>query len=185
MEEHFCNCVDDFPTNRFFQLGEGKGSRLLIVGESPAENGWRKSGRAFYTPEGKLLATGKRLNELLERFDLDVKKCGFTELSKCFVGKNRKILGECCRKCWPIFIRQLSLGDYELIITMGVVTADIFGEMIDRELKMGEMEEVEISGKRRKVMPIFHPSPANPWGREKNKKIFNKYYKGIKDITLV
>src|SRR3990170_4127964 len=95
VEEHHCQNHSSFPLDKFHQIGFGKGKQILIVGESPAENGWRKSGKAFYNPEGKILPTGKRLNQLLVKFGLSVEQCGFTELAKCFVGKNRKILDKC------------------------------------------------------------------------------------------
>ena len=90
--EHYCEFPNEFPEHKFHQKGIGKGKYVLLVGESPAPNGWRKSGKACYSPEGKLLPTGKRLNELLTEFGLSVEICGFTELSKCFVGKYRKQL---------------------------------------------------------------------------------------------
>lgn len=179
-EEHFCLDVDSFPLDKCFQNGIGRGRSILIVGESPAENGWRKSGRAFYSPEGKLLATGKRLNELLLEFDLDVTRCGFTELSKCFIGKNRKILGSCCRKCWPIFERQINNNDYCLVITLGVIPAQIIGEILKETIEMGEIREFIIGGKQRKLLPIYHPSPASPYGRAKNMDIFKKYRSEIR-----
>lgn len=157
----------------------------MIVGESPAENGWRKSGKAFYSPAGKLLATGKRLNELLSLFDLEVSKCGFTELSKCFVNNNRKILGSCCKRCWPIFVKQVNKGNSQLIITLGVIPAQIIGNILDEVIEMGVMKEIKIGNKRVKLLPIYHPSPANSFGKEKNKKIFNKYYEDIKDIATI
>ena len=174
-EQHCCDDIDNFPLDKFFQKGKNRGERLLIVGESPAENGWRKTGKACYSPEGRLLATGARLNELLEEFGLSVENCGFTELSKCFLGKNRKKLDECCRKCWPILLKQLLGTEYRLIITLGVVTAKIFGELAGKDLEIGKSAIIELADKTRTVLPIYHPSPINPWGRERNRKIFAKY----------
>lgn len=183
-EEHFCLDIGDFPIDKYFQKGIDKGKRMLIVGESPAENGWRKSGKAFYSPEGKLLTTGKRLNELLDIFDLDVSKCGFTELSKCFIGNNRKILGSCCKKCWPIFEKQVDNGDFHLIITLGVIPAQIIGDILGEAIEMGILKEIEIRNRQIKLLPIYHPSPANPFGREKNRKIFDRYDKEIRNLVL-
>lgn len=182
--EHFCSNPNNFPVDKYFQKGKGLGRRILIVGESPAENGWRKSGRAFYSLDGKLLATGKRLNELLAQFDLGVNICGFTELSKCFVGSDRKILIDCCRKCWTIFERQLSSCECKLIITLGVVPAKVVGEINDEDVKMGELKDIRICGKLYKLLPIYHPSPVNPHGRERNKEIFSKYRSQIFDLIL-
>ena len=80
--EHYCINIDEFPPTKFLQIGRGKGQDILVVGEAPAPNGWRKSGRAFYTPEGKLLPTGRNLNKLLEPFEVTVEDISFTELIK-------------------------------------------------------------------------------------------------------
>lgn len=183
-EEHFCLDIDNFPIDKYFQKGVDKGKKMLIVGESPAENGWRKSGKAFYSPEGKLLATGRRLNELLSIFDLDVSKCGFTELSKCFIGNNRKILGNCCKKCWPIFEKQVNRGNFQLIISLGVIPAQIIGDILGEVIEMGVLKKVKVDDRQIKLLPIYHPSPANPFGREKNRKIFEKYKKQIRTIIF-
>ena len=184
VEEHFCANIENFPLDRFFQSGIGYGKNVLIIGESPAENGWRKSGKAFYSPEGKLLATGKRLNELLAIFDLDVSNCGFTELSKCFVGTNRKILGNCCKKCWPICEKQITKEDSRLIITRGVIPAQIMGEILNSKIIMGELTKLFIAGITRTLLPLYHPSPANPNGREKNRMIVEKYRDELKSLII-
>jgi uracil-DNA glycosylase len=54
------------PNGPHIQIGRGRGKKVLVVAESPAQNGWRVSGRAFFTSEGKILATGKRLNDYLK-----------------------------------------------------------------------------------------------------------------------
>ena len=40
-------------------------SKILILGESPAKDGWIVSGKAFYNKDGKLQASGKILAKLL------------------------------------------------------------------------------------------------------------------------
>lgn len=107
MKGHVCKNINVFPLDKFHQLGKGNGESLLIVGESPAPNGWIISGKACYRPDGKILPTGKRLNELLLPFNISVETSGFTELSKCFVSK-RSELEACSKKCWPIFLNQIS-----------------------------------------------------------------------------
>ena len=132
--EHHCQDISHFDINKFFQIGKGNGVSVLIAGESPAANGWRKSGKACYTPEGKLLPTGKRLNELLSPFDLSVEICGFTELAKCFVGKDRHFLLQCSRNCWPIFTKQIESQNIKFIILLGVNTLSIFN-ILNKDLE--------------------------------------------------
>lgn len=171
-EKHYCNNIDDFPLDKYCQFGAERGQEILIVGESPADNGWRKSNKACYTEEGKLLATGRRINELFKQFGVDVETCGFTELAKCYIGKNRKILSNCAVKCWPIFLRQLKIVKPRLIVLMGVETLRIFCQLAGIEVSIGTLERVSLEGKDYKILGIWHPSPINPWGKGKNIEIF-------------
>jgi uracil-DNA glycosylase family 4 len=183
-EEHYCGNISAFPINKFHQLGSDEGRSILIVGESPAENGWRKSGKAFYTPEGKILPTGKRLNLLLSEFNLSVEKCGFTELSKCFIGKNRKSLNKCCQLCWPIFIKQLESVNCKLIFILGVKTLEIFNRLCNTTVNTGDLTKIYINGKSYFILPIYHPSPINPYSQKINEKIFSLLKKKLKEIIF-
>ena len=78
MKNHVCEKINTFPLEKFHQLGVGKGRGILIVGESPAPNGWAISGKACYRSDGKILPTGKRLNELLGTLGTSVEESGFT-----------------------------------------------------------------------------------------------------------
>lgn len=171
-EEHYCKEPNKFPLNKFHQKGLGMGKHILIVGESPAENGWRKSGKAFYNSEGKMLATGKRLNLLLSDFGISVESCGFTELAKCFIGKNRKALFSCSKSCWSIFLKQLRTEDYKLIMLLGVQTLAIFNQLSNLNLEIGKLSKAQLYDKEYSFLPIYHPSPINPHGHKKNTAIF-------------
>lgn len=183
MECHVCADVESFPLDKFHQLGTGRGNKILIVGESPAPNGWVISGKACYRPDGKILPTGKRLNEFLKPFNLSVEKVGFTELSKCFVSK-RSELESCSKKCWPIFLNQIKKKKYKIIIILGVQTTKIFSKLISRNLNIGEITEIELDGKRYKIMPIFHPSPLNTSGHPKNLLIFKKHQNTVSKLLV-
>jgi len=172
-QTHYCDEPGKFPLNQFLQLGSGKGSRILVVGESPAPNGWRVSGKACYTPEGKLLPTGRNLNKLLDQFGLSVEICAFTELAKCYVGKDRKLLDACCQGCWPIFLEQLELIDPTLVIVMGVKTTAIFNSLADSDLKVGTVSKVSLEGRDYTILPIYHPSPIAPKNHGLNTNIFH------------
>jgi len=182
-QEHYCRSVETFPPEKFLQLGIDKGENILILGEAPAPNGWRKSGKAFYTPDGKLLPTGKNLNKLLSRLNLSVEICGFTELVKCYPGKNRKLLETCGIKCWPIFLKQLKATNYSLIIILGVKTLDIFNKLTNNRSKLGKLSDVVIDGKKYNVLPIYHPSPIAPFNHSRNTTIFNRLRKEL--LTLI
>ncbi len=181
-DEHYCQDINNLPIDKFLQIGIGKGRNLLIVGESPAPNGWRKSGKACYTSKGKLLPTGKRLNELLEPYHLSVDVCGFTELVKCHVGKDRKMLTSCSKKCWPIFLQQIKLTNSKLILLLGVKTLEIFNNISKNNLKIGKVAKTTLDNKSVLILPIYHPSPINPHGRIKNQIIFKSNKKVLQKI---
>jgi uracil-DNA glycosylase family 4 len=180
--EHYCEDIDNFPVDKFLQKGIGKGKKLLVVGESPAPNGWRKSGKACYTPEGKLLPTGQRLNELLEPHELSVDVCGFTELAKCHIGKDRKLLLSCSEKCWPIFLEQVELVNSKLILLLGIKTLEIFNKISESVLQVGEIVEIKLGNSNLLILPIYHPSPINPYGRSRNKSIFKQSEKMLQEL---
>ncbi len=66
-EIHKCNlCMDlveKFPQSKTVSIG--KKSDIVILGEAPANNGWRKSGKAFYDENHRLLPSGVILQKLL------------------------------------------------------------------------------------------------------------------------
>ena len=179
LHEHYCKNPDNFPLEKFFQTGVGRGQKVLLIGESPAGNGWRKSGKACCTPEGKLLPTGQRLNELLNPFNLTVDKCGFTELSKCYIGKDRKLLKSCSQKCWPIFLKQLNTHHCKLLIILGVHTTNLFDWLSGYDLQVGKLTKITLQERNYTILPIYHPSPINPYSRQKNKRIFEILQKDI------
>lgn len=181
MKDHICNSVESFPLEKFHQLGKGKGRNILILGESPAPNGWIVSGVACYRPDGTILPTGKRLNELLKPFGLSVDQCGFTELVKCFVSK-RSELKECAKKCLPILLKQLKGNEYQLLVILGVQTTKILSGILGQELEVGELQKVKLGETTYAVLPIYHPSPINPVGQAKNKAIFRRNTKRIRSL---
>jgi uracil-DNA glycosylase family 4 len=180
--EHYCNDTENYPLNKFLQIGTGKGRKVLIVGESPAPNGWRKSGKAFYTPDGRLLPTGKNLNNILNKYDLGVENCGFTELVKCFVGKNRNLLNSCGEKSWDIFVKQLNTYQFTFLIILGVKTLELFNKYSKLSLKIGKIQNAEIADHIYAFLPLYHPSPISPIGHKNNLEIFKTNDQNISQI---
>jgi uracil-DNA glycosylase family 4 len=172
--EHYCDDVDKYPADKFLQFGSGLGAKVLVVGEAPAPNGWRLSGRAFYTTEGKLLPTGRNMNELLASYGLSVENCAFTELVKCYPGDDRKLLKVCGTKCWPIFLRQVDLIKPSLIIILGVKTTEIFNLLAKADMPMGVISTARVGDLGCRVLAIYHPSPVSPTSRQRNRDIFSR-----------
>ncbi len=143
------------------RLGAGEGRSVLIVGESPAPCGWRLSGRPFYTPEGRILPSGRYLSEVLRAVGLSVDTCSFTELVKCYVAGDRARLDRCGQKCWSILARQLQHYGFRLVILLGVKTLGIANRNLGTRLQLGELSDISVGDRHYKVLPIFHPSPIN------------------------
>ncbi|PKL31415.1 hypothetical protein CVV43_02815 [Candidatus Saccharibacteria bacterium HGW-Saccharibacteria-1] len=162
-ENHCCDELN-IPIDTYLQIGNGIGQGLLVVGESPALNGWMKSGRAFYTLEGKIVPTGKNFLVNLKQIspDLELGNISFTEISKCYIGTNRNKLDNCAKKTWPHFIEQIYYVNPNLIILLGKKTTDIFNKLATLDLKVGELTDFKIGGNVRNVLSIYHPSPLNP-----------------------
>ena len=59
-----CSLCGDLPklVDNSIQLGK---TSFIIIGESPAKDGWIESKRAFYNTSGKLQGTGRILEKLL------------------------------------------------------------------------------------------------------------------------
>jgi|SRR3989344_3529888 len=162
----------------FHQAGKGKGKKILFVGESPSARGWH-GGYACRGENGNTLPTGKRINELFRPFGLCVDECGFAELCQRIL-KNRKDMRRRARNDWPVFLHNLKKSKSKLIIVSGVETTRIFSELCGTPLSMGEMKKAKLGSKTYSVLPIYHPSPINPKGAERNRGIFKARGKALR-----
>lgn len=169
---HVCGPEVALKPDEYLQTGTGRGRQLLVVGEAPAPNGWRISGRAFYTTADRLLPSGVRLNELLAQFGLRIEEASFTELVKCFVGQQRSLLKACGERTWDIFIEQITQTDPKLILILGKATHETFLNLSGASFELGEITRIEIGSRSRYVLSIYHPSPVSPTSRIRNEAIF-------------
>ena len=172
-----CKKCGNLPKLGCRPIKKGK-SRVLVLGESPAKDGWIVSGRAFYNKDGKLQASGKVLDRLLRLCGLTIDDINFTEVCKCIIS-DRKTLRKCCENCRPILLRQLKDVDCDIILPMGQFpTETILGRKIEKLSDVvGQKFEVDFDGKTKIVIPIYHTSPANPLCFKGNEKIFDNLAK--------
>ena len=159
------------------QLGS---TPFIIIGESPAKDGWIQSKKAFYNSSGKLQGTGRVLNTLLKNIGYSISDIYFTECCKCVI-ENRKFLKNCSINCLPILLEQLKSVPCRIIITMGLFPTQA---LLQTKIKkfadvVGNVFEIEINSTNYILIPIYHPSPLNPRGYKDNILIFNK----IKDYS--
>ena len=155
-------------------IKKGK-SKILVLGESPAKDGWIVSGRAFYNKDGKLQASGKVLEKLLNLCGLTIDDINFTEVCKCVI-EDRKKLRQCSENCKPILFKQLENLDYDIILPMGQFpTETILGIKINKLSDVvGKSFKIQFGNKTKTVIPIYHTSPANPLCFKGNEKIFKE-----------
>lgn len=161
--------VDKFPNDVtvFF----GKDNDIVLVGEAPANNGWRKSHKLWRDMNGKVLPSGVVLQKLFDIIDRNIFETTFLESVKCYP-LERKNLKTCSNNCKNIMLEQLKILNPKLIITLG--------EFPTRNLlnfKFGKFADVvgniyEINGY--KILPIYHPSPISPKSYKGNVPIFQK-----------
>lgn len=152
---------------------------VLVLGESPAKDGWIISKKAFYNSKGKLQASGKVLEKLLNLIGLSIDDIYFTEVCKCVI-LDRNKLRECSNNCKVILFKQIENLECDVILTMGVhPTETLLGYEI-KKLKdyVGKKYEIMFGKKKKTVIPIYHTSPANPLCYKGNESVFVDIIKG-------
>ncbi|HAB67156.1 MAG TPA: hypothetical protein DCE23_07295 [Firmicutes bacterium] len=161
--------VDKFPNDATVFLG--KDNDIVLVGEAPANNGWRKSHKLWCDINGKVLPSGIILQKLFNIINRDIFETTFIESVKCYP-LERKNLKVCSINCRSLMLEQLSILKPKLIITLG--------EFPTRNLlnfKFSKFSDVvgniyEVDGY--KILPIYHPSPISPKSYKDNVPIFEK-----------
>lgn len=138
---------------------------ILFIGEAPAPNGWRKSGKAFYTPEGELLATGRNLIKMLKILNINLEDITYTEIVKCRPD-NRKYLEKAAKNCHPFLLRQLNLLKPKLILPLGLYATVHLTEALGIREKRSfkELKGRLLVINDFLIYPLQHPSPINPYG---------------------
>ena len=161
--------VDKFPNDSTVFIG--KDETIVLIGEAPANNGWRKSHMLWRDVNGKMLPSGVILQRLFDIIDRDILETTFLESVKCYP-LERKNLKTCSKNCKGIMLEQLQILNPKLVITLG--------EFPTRNLldfKFNKFADVvgniyEVDGY--KILPIYHPSPISPKSYKDNVPIFER-----------
>ena len=161
--------VDKFPNDTTVFIG--KDNDIVLVGEAPANNGWRKSHKLWRDVSGKVLPSGVVLQKLFDIIDRDIFETTFLESVKCYP-LERKNLKTCSKNCKNIMLEQLKILNPKLIITLGEFpTRNLLDFKFDKFADIvGNI--YEINGY--KILPIYHPSPISPKSYTGNIPIFEK-----------
>lgn len=161
--------VDKFPNDATVFLG--KDNDIILVGEAPANNGWRKSYKLWCDINGKVFPSGIVLQKLFDIIDRDIFETTFLESVKCYP-LDRKNLKICSKNCKNIMLEQLKILNPKLIITLGEFpTKNLLNFKFDKfKDVVGNIYEVN----GYKILPIYHPSPISPKSYKGNVPIFEK-----------
>ena len=161
--------VDKFPNDATVFIG--RDNDIVLVGEAPANNGWRKSHKLWIDVNGKVLPSGVVLQKLFNIIDRDIFETTFLESVKCYP-LERKNLKLCSSNCKNIMLEQLKILNPNLIITLGEFpTRNLldfkfskFSDVVGNIYEVGSY----------KILPIYHPSPISPKSYMGNVPIFEK-----------
>lgn len=161
------NMVEKFPNNKTVSVGTR--NDIVILGEAPANNGWRKSGIAWYDVNHKLLPSGVILQKLLNEINLNIEDTYFLEAIKCYP-KDRKYLSNCSNNCKKYLIKQLDMIKPKIILSLGDAATRTILDFKYKNFKDVVGKTFELNGY--KVIPIYHPSPISPMSYKGNIEIF-------------
>lgn len=169
-----CNLCGQLPklVEPNMQIGT---TPFIIIGESPAKDGWIESKKAFYNTKGNLQASGRVLEKLLNNIGYSIDDIYFSECCKCIID-DRKQLEKCSKNCMPILLEQLKEIPCKIILTMGLHPTQA---LLNKKIKkysdyVGKEINLQIGDKKYLLLPIYHPSPLNPKGYKENVPIFER-----------
>ena len=177
---YLCNSCDSlvekFPNDKTVFIG--KDNVIVLIGEAPANNGWRKSHKLWRDKNGKVLPSGVILQKLFDIIGKDIFETTFLESVKCYPIE-RKNLKICSKYCKNIMLEQLKILNPKLIITLGEFpTRNLLDFKFDKFSDVvGNIYEVN----GYKILPIYHPSPISPKSYKGNVPIFKK----LKDMNIL
>ncbi len=173
IDEKIYNCnlcssmVEKFPNSKTVSFGKQKD--IVILGEAPANNGWRKSGIAWYDTNHKLLPSGVVLQKLLSLIDLTIEDTFFLEAIKCYP-LDRRYLNKCGNNCKKFLFMQLEVIKPKVILSLGDSATKTILDFKYKKFSEVVGKVFDINGF--KVIPIYHPSPISPLSYKGNEEIF-------------
>lgn len=170
------NMVEKFPNSKTVSFGKQKD--VVILGEAPANNGWRKSGIAWYDINHKLLPSGVVLQKLLNLINLTIEDTYFIEAIKCYP-IDRKYLNKCSINCKKFLFMQLEEIKPKVILSLGYSATRTILDVKYKRFSDVVGKVFDVNGY--KIIPIYHPSPISPLSYKGNEEIFKNL--NLQDIT--
>ena len=157
LKQECLNCqkcvLGDTRINVVFSDGNPETAKAILIGEAPGENE-DKTGTPFVGRAGKLL------NEFLEKAGISREKDLYIiNTVKCRPPKNRVPSDEEKKLCEDYLLKQIEIINPKVVIFCGATALKSFYDKKVAISKIrGEVFDIEIGGKTRKCIPIFHPS---------------------------
>lgn len=156
----------------FETVSLGKKCEILVVGEAPAKNGWRLTGKAWMNEKSKLVPTGKTLQKLLNIIGLNIDEISFMEVIKCYPERG-KVTKEHTDNCKDFCYKQIDILKPQIILSMGkYATEYLLGTNEKFSDMVGNIYSITISDSIYTVIPIYHTSPASPQSYKGNLDVF-------------
>ena len=183
IDEEIHNCdmclemIEKFPNSKTVSFGKQKD--IVILGEAPANNGWRKSGIAWYDTNHKLLPSGVVLQKLLNLINLTIEDTFFLEAIKCYP-LDRKYLNKCGNNCKKFLFMQLEEINPKVILSLGDSATKTILDFKYKKFSDVVGKVFDVNGF--KVIPIYHPSPISPLSYKGNEEIFKNL--NLQDIGI-
>ena len=139
--------------NIVFSDGNPDSAKAILIGEAPGENE-DKTGTPFVGRAGKLL------NEFLEKAGISRRDDLYIiNTVKCRPPENRVPTDIEKAECSEYLLKQIEIVNPNVLIFCGATALKSFYPKKTPISKIrGEVLELEIGGKLRKCIPIFHPS---------------------------
>ena len=139
--------------NIVFSDGNPETAKAILIGEAPGENE-DKTGTPFVGRAGKLL------NEFLEKTGIIREKDLYIiNTVKCRPPKNRVPSDDEKAACEKYLLKQIEIINPKVMIFCGATALkSVYDKKIQISKIRGEVLELEIGSKKRKCIPIFHPS---------------------------
>ena len=166
------NKVEKFNNNKTVSIGNKKD--IVILGEAPANNGWRKSGVAWYDINKKLLPSGVVLQKLLDIIDYKIEDTYFLEAIKCYP-LDRKYLKICSSNCKKYLMEQIKIINPKIILPLGDTATKSLLDIKYKNFSDVVGQSFDYNGFD--VIPIYHPSPISPLSYKGNVDIFENIIK--------
>lgn len=147
-------CEDLAATATNLVMGDGNlDAEIVFIGEAPGKNE-DEQGLPFVG------AAGKFLNVMLASAGMDRQDVYITNIVKYRPPNNRDPLPEEKAAFWPYLLKQLSIIQPKIVVTLGRHSMEYFLPNQKISQIHGQPKRITFGGYQLVIMPLFHPAAA-------------------------